>query len=497
MKVISPKQMTYMESKAYKNGASEDDFMEEAGSGVALVALDYAEKHDLDRLAILLCGKGNNAGDAYVAGIHLIHLEYEVFALQIAPIAECSPLCKKNYERFLAEGGRLVETLTEFPKNGIIIDGIFGTGFRGTALDTYATIIQLANESGLPIIAVDIPSGLNGETGHVEGAAIIAVETAFLGLPKTGFFLNQGWDCVGKLRYVDFGLNRQYIEEADSELVMLTEELVKPFLPPIKRSRHKYEAGYVVGLAGSSGMPGAAILSSTAALRGGAGIVRLLHPDGMQGELAASPYELIRESFHYENTNVVLDLINKASAVFIGPGMGRSEQAVELLRAVLPNIAKPSVIDADALTLLAQENIDLPKNATLTPHHGEMARLLNMPSKPVIDREFLKICQDYCEKKEITLVLKGGPTFILHPGEAIMVNPIGDPGMATAGSGDVLTGLIAALLAQGIIPKHAAPLAVFLHGIAGEHAALEMTSRGIIASDLIFHFPEAFKFIML
>lgn len=497
MKVVSSSQMSEIESIAYRDGASESDFMEEAGSGVALVVHDYAERHNTDRVVILLCGKGNNGGDAYVAGIHLLHLDYEVFAVQLNPISECSPLCRQNYERFINEGGRQAEVLTEFPSTGIIVDGIFGTGFHGKVGEPYAALISLANHSGLPIIAIDIPSGLNGETGIAEGEAIIANETAFLGLPKVGFFLDDGWNYVGKLRYVDYGLPKQYIDELQPEFVMLSDDILQPLMPPIKRSRHKYEAGYVVGLAGSPGMPGAAILSSTAALRGGAGIVRLLHPDGMQAELSSSPFELIRFAYHASDVQEILEQLNRAKAVFVGPGMGRTPQVFSLLKKIIPYINVPCVIDADALNFLAEENVPLPQQTVLTPHHGEMMRLLGITQKPELNRDFLKKCQKYAADKKITLVLKGAPTFILQANSPFMVNPTGDPGMATAGSGDVLTGLIAGLLAQGMTPKDAACLAVFLHGIAGEHAAEELTSYGVCASDIIYHFPEAFKFLIL
>jgi len=495
MKVASPQQMSNIESLAYRDGASETDFMEEAGSGVALIVNDYVEKNDLDRIAILLCGKGNNAGDAYVAGIHLLHLDYQVIAIQTAPIHTCSFLCKQNYERFMNEGGRLADPLPEFPPHGIIIDGLFGTGFRGKVEDPYATLISLANNSRLPIIAVDIPSGLNGETGVAEGDAIIATETAFLGLPKKGFFLNDGWNHVGKLRYVDFGLPKEYIESFDSEMTMLSEDIVKPLLPPIKRNRHKYEAGYVVALSGSPGMPGAALLACTASFRGGAGIVRLLHPDGMQAELSSAPYELIRMAYHPEQTQEIISQMNRASATFIGPGIGHTPETKTLLRNILPHLEKPCVIDADALTILSEEDIPLPKKTVMTPHHGEMMRLLQTTSKPTLNPEFLDKCRNFAVSKQITLVLKGGPTFILHPNNPIIVNPTGDPGMATAGAGDVLTGLIAALLAQGLSTKDAASLGVFLHGLAGEHAAEDMTAYGMAASDIIYRFPEAFKFI--
>lgn len=501
MKVVSSKQMAYIESLAYRDGASEEDFMEEAGSGVALFVNDFAERNQVDRRVILLCGKGNNAGDAYVTGIHLLHLEYEVFALQLAPILECSPLCQENYHRFLREGGRVREVSSMedvfFPPMGIIVDGIFGTGFHGKAEELFASVISAANKSRLPIIAIDIPSGLNGETGAAEGDAIIATETTFLGLPKTGFFLRDGWNHVGRLRYVDFGLPNEYIEESEADMVMLKSDIMEPLLPVIVRNRHKYQAGYVVGLAGSPGMSGAAIMSSISALKGGAGIVRLLHPLEMKGELVASPFELIKTPYEPNDINTIIEQLNKASAVFLGPGMGRTKESKKLLKGVLPNIVKPCVLDADALFILAEEDIPLPPQTVMTPHFGEMQRMLGSEHTSLIDSNYLQACQEYAETKKITLILKGGPTYIFHPGEPISVNPVSDPGMATAGAGDILTGLIAALLAQGLSTHHAAQLGVYIHGIAGEHAAMELTSYCMTATDILFYFPEGFRLIEL
>ncbi|MBA3816192.1 MAG: NAD(P)H-hydrate dehydratase [Parachlamydiaceae bacterium] len=497
MKIISSKKMSQLESLALRNGFSAADFMEEAGSGVALVVHDYVEKNNLDRIIILLCGKGNNAGDAYVAGIDLMRLDYEVYALTVLPIEDSSPLCKINFERFINEGGRLAGVAFEFPANGVIVDGLFGTGFHGIAEEPYASLIRRANNSQLPIISIDIPSGLNGETGTAEGDVIIASETAFLELPKTGFFLNEGWNHIGKIRYVNFGFPKEYIEDCEPDLIMLSEDILKPLLPRVKRNHHKYERGYVVGLSGSPGMPGASILSSTAVLRGGAGIVKLMHPEGMQAELGTSPYEIIKVPYHYNAPQDIVSLMNQASATYIGPGLGVTQETRQMLRLVLPQLNKPCVIDADALTIISEEEISLPPHTILTPHLGEMMRLLKLSAIPQISMEFLKTCMQYAEKHHVTLILKGGPSFILHPGSPIMVNPTGDPGMATAGSGDVLTGLIAALLSQNLSCKDAASLGVFLHGLAGEHAAEELTSYGMLASDITFHFPEAFRFIMI
>lgn len=500
MKIVTPKEMAKLEERAYQEGEHEEVFMEEAGSGVALVLHEFAERFDLERQVILLCGKGNNAGDAYVAAIHLLHLDYHVHAYQLTALNECSPLCKKNAARFMQEGGILTEVgygqEILYPPDGIILDGIFGTGFRGKVEEPFTTFIRGANESGLPIVAVDIPSGLNGETGQVEGEVIEASETAFLGLPKIGFFIREGWNKVGKLRHVDFGLPRDMIEDLDAEIEMLSADLLIPLLPRFARNRNKYEAGYVVGLTGSPGMPGAAILSAISALRGGAGIVRIMHPDGMQAELSSSPWEIIKTAYGANNGDEILVQMNRAQAAYLGPGIGTQPKTKALLKALLPRIEVPTVIDADALNIIAEEEIALPENSVLTPHTGELQRLLHLKTRPALDFDFLRVCQSFAEEKNATLVLKGGPTFIFHPDHPIFVNPAGDPGMATAGSGDLLTGLIAALIAQGLSPHEAACLGVYIHGVAGEQAAEEKTSYCMIASDMLDFYPTAFAFTL-
>lgn len=500
MKVVTPDQMAQIEKEAYQEGSSEQEFMEEAGTGVGLEVHEFAEIYNFDRHVILLCGKGNNAGDAYVAGISLLRLDYFVHAYQVVPLKNCSPLCQQQAEKFSQFGGKLTEVSYPdeviFPTDGVIIDGLFGTGFRGNVEEPFTTVIKKANLSGLPIISIDIPSGLDGETGLVATSAIEATETLFLGLPKLGFFLNQGWNHVGKLQYVDFGLPQELEDDTHSELIMSTADALVGYLPKMVRNRNKYEAGYVVGLAGSPGMPGAAILSSISALRGGAGIVRLLHPDGMQAELSAAPFELIRTSYGPHSGDDVVAHINRAGAAFIGPGLGKSPQTKALLRAVLPKIQVPCVLDADALNIISEEPIPLPEQVIITPHLGEMGRLLHLPNKQPINAEFLRVCQNYAEEMKVTLVLKGGPTFIFQTNEPIHVNPTGDPGMATAGTGDLLTGLIASLIAQGLSLHQAAILGVYIHGIAGEQAAQEHTPYCMVASDLLENYPISFSFLL-
>lgn len=496
MKVVSAATMSRLEALAYQQGCKEADFMEKAGRGAASIIQKYMNINSADRRVLLLCGKGNNAGDAFVAGIHLLEHGYQVSAIQPDPIENCSPLCKKNRQRFEQNGGLISQGFQDSPSFSLIVDGIFGTGFKGSVKEPYAGLIKSANQSGVPIISIDIPSGLDGTTGEIESCAIHAAATIFLGLPKTGFFLRDGWNVVGELHGVDFGLPVNIIDQADAQFNLLTKEAMFDLLPPMQRNRHKYQAGYAIGLAGSHTMPGAAMLSSLSALRGGSGMVRLLHPQGMEAELSNSPYELIKLPYDYARSNEVIEEMNKADAIFVGPGLGRTDLVRKLLKEVMPQLKKPCVIDADALFFLAEGSYELPAQAILTPHTGEMQRLLHAEAHLVLNADLMEKCQKYAEKKGVTLILKGAPTFIFQAGLPILINPTGDPGMATAGSGDVLTGLLAAFLAQKLSCRDAAALAVYLHGLAGEYAAMEQTSYGLIATDLIAHFADAFSELM-
>lgn len=493
MKIFSAQQMRDIENEAYKKGASEESFMEQAGAGIAQVTDEYAKNQNLSKQILLLCAKGNNSGDAYVAGRYLIAKGYDVQALQTMPIVSCSPLCQLNHQRFLDAGGKVMEGLVSFPEQAIILDGLFGTGFKGSIQEPLASLVQAVNQSKLPVIAIDIPSGLNGDTGEASGPVIKAELTVFLGAPKTGFFLNNAWNFVGKLRYVNFGLDSALIEKTPAPFVLVSPQILRPIIPPIQRNWHKYQRGFVAGVAGSPDMPGAAILSSWAALSTGAGIVKLIHPDGMHAELSAAPIELVRQSYTVQELERVVETLNKATGCFIGPGIGRSADALTTLKYVLENIRKPCVIDADALTLIAEEDLPIPLKSILTPHQGELIRLLKHSKEVFSTQQLLELAQKYVNEKNVILVLKGAPTFILQANMPIFVNPTGDPGMATAGSGDVLTGIIAALLSQQLSMHDAAILGVFIHGLSGEFAAKEKTSRCVLASDLIHHLPDAYK----
>lgn len=498
LKVVTAKEMARIEALAYADGASEQTFMENAGDAIAKAAENFIEIHFLSKTATLLVGKWNNGGDAYAAGAKLLERGYQVIAWHLYDLESCSPLCKIMYERFRSSGGIIRHAQQHqpfsFESEGILLDGLVGTGFHGKAEGILALAIDCANRSQLPILAIDIPSGVNGNTGEVETVAIHATETIFLGLPKSGFFLKGGWDHVGKLRYASFGLGEKYVAEAKPIAFLLDEENISQLLPPIKRTRHKYQAGYVIAIAGSPGMPGAALLASFAALRAGAGIVRLFHPVGMEGELSGAPFELIRQGWDGKNLKWIEEQLKRAKTMLIGPGIGRTKQAEHMFKNLLSVVELPMVIDADALFFFSQNlTWKLPEHSVLTPHRGEMELLLSSFKKE--NNDALEVCQAFAEEKKLTLVLKGAPNFLFHPGIPPLVIGRGDPGMATAGSGDVLTGMIAALIAQGLDSRTGTALAVYLHGVAGEIAADHLTSYCMTASDLIDFLPDAFKII--
>lgn len=484
-KVIKGKEMARVENESIQDGASDEGYMLKAGEGIACRIEAFIEERGRAKKVTLLVGKGNNGGDAFVAGTFLIQRGFEVQAYHLVEAGESSPLCKKHEKNFLEAGGK-VSRGNEVRLEGVIVDGLLGTGFQGKLEGLIIDVINKANSSRLPILAIDIPSGVNGNTGVVNPVAIRANETIYLGLPKLGFFIGQGYNYVGKLFRVDFGMDQKYIEKAEGNAHIVSDGAMQDLLPPIKRVRHKYQAGYVIALAGSPGMPGAAMLSCLAALRSGAGIVRLFHPKGMEEEFAAAPLELIRNPYDWEDPSPIFDEARRAKACLLGPGIGKGEGMHTFVQSVVSKLNLPMVIDADGLYHIKM----FPKGVILTPHYKEMLHLLGKEALSHDD------CQKFADQNDVTVVLKGAPTWVFHPKTLPLIIPKGDPGMATAGTGDVLTGMIAALLAQGLKGREAATLGVYLHGMCGEIVAKKQTSYDLIASDLIEVLPEAFQTLL-
>lgn len=417
-----------------EQGLNPEPLMEEAGRQIARFGRNNT---------VLLVGRGNNGGDALAAGTFLLAEGYTVRAICPYTAEESSLLNQKWRSRFIQNGGQLTDTLDGA---ALILDGFLGTGFHGTVEHKLKTWIEKANASKIPICAIDVPSGF----------LIKATETVALGFAKMECFTEAGWNNTGRLHVVDIGLS----EKKARPVAYLPNHL---YLPPMIRTRHKYQAGFVAGFCGSKKFPGAAKLAGLAALRSGAGIVKLFTPE----DIGPAPYELICQKWSRPLWN---EALTKANALMIGPGLGKRK---------LPPLTLPCVIDADAL----QPKLKWPQGSILTPHRGELLRM-------GIEEKDLRA---FTEKHQLVVLLKGAPTFIYSHGKLPIIIARGDPGMATAGSGDVLTGLLAALLAQGMDAEQAAVLGATLHAMAGEEAARDLTSYCMIASDLIAYFPKAFQ----
>lgn len=495
MRILTPDEQRKREEYAIQMGCLEESLMEQAGKGVAEATLEFLSFHKLPHTVGLLVGKGNNGGDAFTAGCYLLEKGVKVTAIPVEPLEKASPLCQKQGNRFVRQGGTFVDTFSSLPSASLLLDGLFGTGFRGAPEAAYADLIRSANRSGLPILAIDIPSGLNGSTGEVESVAIEATATLFLEFPKRGFFFGKGWEKVGHLHPISLSLPPSLHEESPDQFQLITRDLCQTLLPPLSRSRHKYQSGYVAGVAGSVGMEGAAMLAALGTLRGGGGVVRLFHPK--EATPSPLPLEILKRAYTTQEVKEVAREIEKAHALFLGPGLGRKKETALFLHSLSPFLSKPTVIDADALYHFSLSPFPLPKNVLFTPHRGELAQLLQipLPAQPTLAET--KTWRNYAQLHGVTLLIKGPTSWIVSPDQPIWVNSMGDATMATAGSGDVLTGLLAALLAQNLSPTHAAIAGSYVHGLAGRIAAAKWGSdRGVIASDILQALPEAFSHLL-
>jgi NAD(P)H-hydrate epimerase len=479
-KVVTVEEMVRVEKWAIERGASQEAFMAEAGRKVAFAV---EELHRGKRVALLI-GKGNKGGDGYAAGMELLKRGYQVRALCMEAASELNQLFRKRFER---AGGVvcLLEGKLDFTQDDLLIDALLGTGFRGEVEEGLGRVIDTVNQLKKPIVSIDLPSGLNGTTGEASRTTIAATMTVTLGFPKMGLFSQAGWNHTGTLRIESFGLSEEAVSQAKASALIPVFETLS--LPPMVRTQHKYQRGFVLGFGGSAALKGAPKLSGLAALHAGAGIVKLFSLE----DIGPTANELIAQVF--EET-AWQESLAKAQAVFIGPGLGRSPQVKEWLKAHLSQIKQPCVLDADALFFLP-EITAWPARAILTPHRGEMSHLLG-PLRPVSEWDYLTQCQKFVDAKQAIIILKGAPTFILSPHKLPILITRGDPGMATAGSGDVLTGILASLLAQGKEPLDASVLATTLHALTGEIAAAAKTSHGYTATDLIERLPEALANIM-
>ncbi|MEA3409014.1 MAG: NAD(P)H-hydrate dehydratase, partial [Candidatus Eisenbacteria bacterium] len=386
-------------------------------------------------------------------------------------------------------------------KSDLIVDAVFGTGFNGVPRGLSGTVIGQMNSCGRPVLAVDVPSGLNATTGVAEGECVEAAWTCTMGLSKRGFYIGHGRVCTGKLHVVDIGIPEKALEQVGVRDNILTMRDAAGLLPARPFDGHKGTFGTVVVVAGSVGYTGAAALTAASALRTGAGLVYLGVPSSLNDIMETKLTEVITRplaetagrSLSPESLPDIRGLLEGADVLALGPGISRDSETQSLVRSLVAEVRVPCVIDADGLNALTPEDIgqrtgDAP--VVLTPHPGEMARLAGRTVGDVLaDRE--GIARDVAVKARATVVLKGAGSIVAAQSGELYMNPTGNSGLASGGAGDVLTGIIATFLGQGVSATEAAALGAFVHGLAGDLAAEALGEAGMIAGDVLDHIPYA------
>ncbi len=458
----------------------------------------------------ILCGKGNNGGDGFVIARHAANAGAHVTVCLCCRARDVSGDALKNLAilRKLSKKKKssiiLRETLLpkSFPKApDIIVDALFGTGFRGEVKGIYKAALEWANSSNAMRVAVDIASGVNGTTGSVVNLAFKADMTITMGLAKVGHYMGEGPECSGKIEIADIGIPKFLFNPSKDQVYRVTQQDVSKALPRRPRAAHKNSVGRVFILAGSRAFSGAPVMSALAAMKCGAGAVVLGVPESVypvaakkMTEVMVTPLEETTEgSISLRALPQIEESLEWADVIAIGPGLSQHNETKELLHSMLPAIKKPIVLDADGINVFAgaTQLIARRKAPTiLTPHIGELRRLFpNLPED--VESERIEITRQAAKSLKSVLCLKGAPTTIGIPGGAVYVNSTGNPGMATAGSGDVLTGMIVAFLGQGLSPLEAAYAGVFLHGLAGDIVAGRVGVMSLMALDILEGIPDA------
>jgi NAD(P)H-hydrate epimerase len=490
--------------------------MENAGAEIARYIVQYIKAKKLDSPKIVvLAGPGNNGGDGMVAVRYLLKELKAVSILLV--IIKSKPYhgdAKTNYYIIKKIGQndnrlKIIENkidLIKKYKSDIVVDAIFGTGYKGAPSGIYKRAIALINKLPGYKIAVDIPSGVNGDTGEIIGNAVKAHATITMALLKTGHLLYPGKSNCGQIKIANLGAD--YSSLSAGNTFQLDQKFIKENLPLRKPDSHKGSFGSVVVVAGGNGYSGAACLTSLAALVAGAGIVRLCFPENINTAVEKKLTEVIKISLPATSQgSIALDAYEKIRAIArdstvmaIGPGLTTNTETKVLVRKIIITNKLPIVIDADGLNnittdVLLKVTKSKRLNIVLTPHPGEFERLFGISAQQV-NQNRIEICRDYAQKYGLTIVLKGAPTVIGTADGNIYINPTGNAGLAKAGSGDVLTGLIAGFISQGAKPGTAACLGVYLHGLSADIAVKIKTEYSLIASDLIKTLPKAIKQIL-
>ena len=513
MKVVTADQMKTLDRRTiHERGVPGIDLMENAGKGATEEILRRFPNLPRKRVAVI-AGRGNNGGDAFVIARHLIKRGLGVNIFLLAENKAIKGDAKTNLEILTKDDIEVRElaTLSEFESirddllsHDLFIEGILGTGLASEVKGYYRKVISALNATGKPIVAIDIPSGLDATSGKPLGMCIKAAFTPTFGLPKIGQLIHPGVEFVGELKVIDIGIPGDLIEEEDIRSHLIHYEDIQGLLAvPRHADTHKGDYGHLLVLAGSVGKTGAATLACKAAMRVGAGLVTLGIPSSLNEIMEVKLTETMTMPLPETESRTlglaafreIVEISQGMQALVIGPGISTMGETRQLVRKLVKALCIPMVIDADALTALSVEPEilkDIESPIILTPHPGEMARLTGLSSK-AIQEDRIETSRNFAIEYGVYLVLKGSRTIIAQPDGNIHINPSGNPGMASGGTGDVLTGMMGGLVCQGFFPSSAAIAATYLHGLAGDLVADEKGEMTLIASDILEKIPHVLR----
>lgn len=512
-RVLTAEEMQWCDSTTIqKHGIAGSLLMEHAGQSAAEIIKKFysplSGKH-----VLIVCGKGNNGGDGFVIARLLVSSCSQITVMLLGDPSELNGDAAANFSSLidfaLQHKDRIklkeysARVISSIPKPDLIVDAMFGTGFSGAARKPASVVIEWINTQNIPVIAVDIPSGINGTTGVAEGAAICAERTVTFAALKTGLLCNAGKVLSGNIHCTDIGIPLSVLRHKRFKTFLVESEDVCAALPERSVHAHKYSVGKIFVLAGSRGLTGAAALTSMAAMRSGAGAVVLGTPETVYPILARKMTEVMVQplSATKEGTlaltawQEIQKKLAWADVVVVGPGLSQNPETQKLIAKIVAAYRGKLLLDADGLNACTTALLRSSKaEIILTPHVGEFSHLTKIDSKE-IEAQRIDVARNLAKKIHKTVVLKGVPTVTAAQSGEAFLNSTGNPGMATAGSGDVLSGIIAGLWAQGMDDVQAAYAGVFLHGHSGDLAAQKLGERSMIASDLIKYLPAAIKTI--
>jgi NAD(P)H-hydrate epimerase len=512
MKVVTAEEMRAIDTKTIEEyGIAGSVLMEKAGLAVMTRIKEIFGRKRI----IVMSGSGNNGGDGLVVARNLHNEGWDVRVFLTCGPEDLSADALSQYKAAIRFGvsigpaeDLLVQERTGFAHHALIVDALLGTGLGRPVEGRLSEVISVINRSGLPVVSVDIPSGISSDNGQVMGTAVRADCTVTFGLPKRGHLLHPGAEFSGKLFVEDIGFPRELCDPGSLDTELIERTGVSALIPGRRDYSNKGDYGRVLIVAGSKGKTGAALMAAQACLRAGAGLVTLGVPESLADVFQSRVTEEMvlplpdrgDGTLSEKASDRILEFSNEPFHVLaVGPGIGVSRDTEKLMRTLIKNSKSPMVIDADGLnSLKGERRIFAGRSAPiiLTPHPGEMARLLQASGENVsiqeIEKDRIGTAVDFAGETKTFVLLKGVPTVVATPEGKAFLNPTGNPGMATAGAGDVLTGILAGLLAQNGNPLQSCILGVYLHGLAGDIAESGKGQHSLVATDIIQRLPDAF-----